>query len=115
MSTPSLKLLVLKSPSLEQLLPFYEALGIAFQREQHGNGPVHYSATLGEVVLELYPLADDAAPDTTTRLGIKVADLSAVLAKLANLGMTASAPRDAGWGLRTVVQDPDGRTVELHQ
>jgi hypothetical protein len=38
---------VLKTGNVERLLAFYRALGIGFVEEQHGRGPLHYSASLG--------------------------------------------------------------------
>ncbi|MGC5024426.1 VOC family protein [Tsukamurella sp. DT100] len=75
---------------------WYEsALGLWFQREQHGvNRPVHYSTTLdGGTVLELYPAGD--RPVTRTRIGITVPD---------PYGVTP-AP--------TVITDPDGNTIAI--
>jgi hypothetical protein len=40
---------------------------VSFQREQHEAGPIHYSATLGGLLIELYP-ADDSHPVGQTEL-----------------------------------------------
>jgi catechol 2,3-dioxygenase-like lactoylglutathione lyase family enzyme len=107
-----LNLLVLRTPRLEDLRRFYSALGARFESERHGNGPEHYAATLGgDLVLELYPTLDGALPDPGLRLGLSVDDLGEALR---SLGQTAT-PRQTPWGLRALVRDPDGRTVELLQ
>ena len=107
-----LNLLVLRTPKLEEMRSFYSTLGARFQSERHGNGPEHYAATLGDdLVLELYPTVDGAMPDTGLRLGIKVENIDETLH---SLGQNA-APRQTQWGLRALVHDPDGRTVELLQ
>jgi lactoylglutathione lyase len=113
----SLKLLVLKTHEVEQVRAFYRALGIEFVEEKHGQGPVHHAGQVGPVVLEIYPLPDDAGPaDQTTRLGFEVNDLLGVLADLAALGAdVAGSPKATERGTRAIVRDPDGRSVELYQ
>ena len=66
----SLNLVVIRVANLEQAQRFYETLGLQFTREQHGNGPVHLAAKLGEVVFELYPQGTGVAT-TSTRLGFE--------------------------------------------
>jgi catechol 2,3-dioxygenase-like lactoylglutathione lyase family enzyme len=51
----SLRLLVLKTRHLDRAKSFYEALGIQFVEEHHGNGPVHYSGQVGVTTIEVYP------------------------------------------------------------
>lgn len=107
-----LNLLVLRTPKLEALKRFYSALGLRFNREQHGNGPEHYAATLtNDLVLELYPCLDGTVPDPGLRLGLSVDDISETLRILEQ----PITPRQTQWGLRALVRDPDGRTVELVQ
>src|SRR5262249_36493596 len=113
-ATPSLTLLVLKTPDVDALRAFYQAFGLTFIQEQHGNGPVHYAARIGEAVMDVYPLLTGEA-DKTTRLGFTVADLSKVIADLKTRSVEVKEPAATEWGLRVVVRDPDGRAVELYQ
>jgi lactoylglutathione lyase len=107
-----INLLVLRTSRLEDLRRFYSDLGAKFQREKHGNGPEHYAATISDdLVLELYPILNGAMPDNGLSLGFKVDDMEKILR---SLGQTAT-PRNTPGGLRAVVRDPDGRTVELLQ
>jgi catechol 2,3-dioxygenase-like lactoylglutathione lyase family enzyme len=117
MAGVGLNLIVLKTAALDRLRDFYAALGIQFVQEQHAGDPLHYSAQLGSVVLELYPLPPGAGqPDATTRLGFTVPDLEAVLRSLPAAGSAvASEAKEMAWGKRAVVRDPDGRAVELYQ
>jgi lactoylglutathione lyase len=112
-----LTLLVLKTRQLDKLLAFFRGLGMEFTHEQHGNGPVHYSAKLDKTVLELYPLtADSDVPDVSTRLGFTVENLNAIVQALVQNGvLVITSPKQTVWGYRAVVQDPDGRSVELYQ
>lgn len=107
-----LNLLVLRTPRLEDLRRFYSALGVHFERERHGDGPEHYAATFADgLVLELYPALDGSTPDAGLRLGLSVDDIGKTLR---SLGETV-IPRQTQWGLRALVRDPDGRTVEVVQ
>lgn len=113
-ASAALTLLVLKTPRIEAVRPFYEAIGISFVEEKHGDGPVHYAGRIGETVMEVYPLLT-GEPDRTTRLGFSVGDLGKVTAALKAIGTEVTEPKKTEWGLRTVVHDPDGRAVELYQ
>jgi hypothetical protein len=64
-----LSLIVLKVADLEHARAFCEALGLAFVKEQHEHGPLHYAAQAGSAVLELYPVGSkDALPGGPSRL-----------------------------------------------
>lgn len=91
----TLDLLVLRCRDIEKTRAFYTQLGLIFEREQHGNSPVHYSAHIGSMLLELYPATGE--PDNV-RLGFVVSS-----AILAHFGMSNHG----------VIRDPDGRGVEL--
>src|SRR5262245_54794387 len=116
MADVSLALLVLKSPQVDRVRAFYEALGITFTEERHGTGPRHYAGRVGDVVIEVYPLAGDVPADASTRLGFSVGDLAGVSQALQGLGApVVKAPEQTAWGFQAVVKDPDGRAVELTQ
>lgn len=116
MAGPTLKLVVLKTPQVDRLRAFYQALGICLAEEKHGNGPIHYAGQVGDATLEVYPLPDGGTADTTTRLGFAVERLSEVVQTLRDAGaVVASGPQQTAWGLRAVVHDPDGRAVELYE
>lgn len=107
-----INLLVLRTSRLEDMRTFYSALGASFQREQHGSGPENYAASLADdFVLELYPCLDGAMQDPGLRLGLRVDDIEETLRSLGQF----VAPRQSKLGLRALVHDPDGRTVELLQ
>lgn len=97
----------------ETLRGFYTKLGFQFVEEQHGKGPLHYSAALGDGILEIYPLSVGSETDSSTRLGFAVADFAAVIENLGDL-FEVHGSKQTPWGLRAVVKDPDGRTVELY-
>ena len=77
---PTLSLIVIRVSDITRSAEAYSALGITFQREQHGNGPVHFSGALGDTIFELYP-ATERSPVTSCRLGFAVAYVNEVIAK----------------------------------
>lgn len=100
----SLKLLVLKSRHIDKLRAFYQSLGIAFTEEQHGKGPVHYAGQVAGVILEIYPLPDDAGTaDRMTRLGFGMSNLEQVVENLRASGTPFISPlQKTEWGRRAV-------------
>ena len=112
---PKLSLIVVYARNLEATREFYAALGIAFQDEQHGSGPRHYAATLGEAVFEIYPLRDDEQMGGL-RLGFGVESVDRTVQSLRQRQIKiVTEPRDSPWGRRAVVADPNGNRVELTQ
>ena len=102
-----LNLFVLRCKNIEISKKFYEKLGLKFIKEQHGQGAVHYSTYVGQVVLELYPLKDGFEIEQS-RLGFTVEQN--VLERIKN-DIISKYEFD---GQRVVVLvDPDGRKVEL--
>jgi len=114
MTSVSLSLLVLKTRQLEVVRNFYAALGVDFKPEQHGSGPLHYAGQLESVVLEIYPSEDPIAD--SLRIGFAIDNLEKAIQALRSVDAAViSKPKDSPWGLRAVVRDPDGRSVELLQ
>lgn len=111
-----LKLLVIRTPDIEALHAFYSRLGFSFTYHQHGSSPYHYSATIGDTVTELYPLAKgQAGADKHLRLGFEIAYFDDVIAGLRQENVLfISEPLETEHGLMAVVADPDGRKIELY-
>ncbi|WP_339736311.1 VOC family protein [uncultured Gimesia sp.] len=107
-----LNLLVLRCRDLETCKIFYEQLGFSFLREQHKSGPIHYAAELGELVFELYPLKLGAAVDQT-RLGFRLSVEGSLDALLDRVKIDIISRYEFQQRRILVVQDPDGRKVEL--
>jgi lactoylglutathione lyase len=100
----SLTLLVLKTRQVEQVRLFYQSLGIELAEEQHGKGPVHFAGRVGDVVIEVYPLAGDGTPvDSSTRLGFEVKNVAEVIEALQRIGIKiATLPKQTAWGQHAV-------------
>jgi hypothetical protein len=47
--------LVIRTKQVLDYLAFFNALGLTFKREQHGDGPWHYACQVDNTVLEIYP------------------------------------------------------------
>lgn len=111
-----LKLLVIRSANPAQLAQFYTQLGCNFEQHRHGKGPLHYSCTIARTVLEIYPLAKgQVTPDSNLRLGFEVEQFEGVLEKLIEHGAKLiQAPYESEFGRIGVVEDPEGRKVELY-
>lgn len=110
-----LNLLVIKTAHLEQLQAQYSLLGLSFVYHQHGNGPFHYACEQEDFVLELYPLSQQQTQaDHTIRLGFEVAKLTPLLQQLQNSSWKiVRSIQTMPWGNTAVIQDLDGRKIEL--
>src|SRR5690606_7727103 len=119
-SKPTLNLIVLRTADIRATLAFYRALGMVFVEEQHGTSPVHYSCELGDLMVEIYPTEPNVAPDGrpagATMIGFRVESVERVVENLRRLeAPILTEPQQSEWGRRAVVQDPDGRAIELNE
>ncbi len=112
-----LKLLVIRTPGLHALHEFYKRLGFHFDYHQHGPSPYHYSATTGNTVIELYPLAKrQKEADPYLRLGFELERFDDVIAELRKEATPfITEPTQTDFCFMAVVQDPDGRKIELYK
>ena len=114
--TVRLNLIILRSLEPNETVSFYEITGIEFREEQHGNGPIHWAATLNGLVLEVYPAKSVEDVDNTTRLGFEFENIAAIVSTMRSSGIEIVQDlRESEWGLQAVARDPDGRSVELVQ
>ena len=107
----NLTLLVLRCANIERSKGFYELFGMAFVKEQHGNGPQHYSCADDTGVFEIYPLEGGAADQTG--LGFVSGDLDGLHMLMRRNQFAPREIRDTELGRMFVVRDPDGRRVEV--
>ena len=109
---PTLNLLVLRCRNIEVSKAFYSGIGLAFSAEKLGSGPMHYAAELDHVVLEIYPLRENEIPDSS-RLGFCCGSFTEISEAVRITATQPPLERDGK--LIIVVQDPDGRKVEICQ
>jgi predicted enzyme related to lactoylglutathione lyase len=112
--------LVLFAADIGRTVAFYRAVGVLLEDEDHGEGPVHAAAEVGEVHVAVYA-AQAPGRHPARRAGgsdfpgFYVDDLDAGLAAVTALGAPLlSAHERMPWGCRVVVEDPDGRAVEIN-
>jgi hypothetical protein len=100
---------------------FYRCLGLDLENEYHDEGPEHYATELGPVHFAIYPAA---APGRALERrvsgsnfpGFYVESLERTAGELADAGVqTLTGHEVMPWGCRIVVEDPDGRAVEVNQ
>jgi lactoylglutathione lyase len=105
----------LKTSRPADLANFYEQMGVTFENHRHGTGPLHYAATMDNIVFEIYPLPKDKIKsDDTTRLGFTVANLDGLVQKLRDVGgKIIKEPTVTEWGYTAIIEDLDGRKIEL--
>jgi len=112
---PNIHLIVIKTNDPASLSGFYTTLGFQFHYHRHGNGPFHYASVGTGVLLEIYPLPKGiTVADNTTRLGFTVASLDDIIKALPE-DTVITAPASTEWGYSAIIQDPDGRKIELLQ
>ena len=112
-----IKLLVIRTGDMKRLVDFYALLGFVFDYHTHNNSPYHYSATIDQTVIEIYPLTKgQTEPDKSLRLGFEIDnfDTTIELLKKNSIGF-ASEPASTAFGFMAVVIDPDGRKIELYK
>lgn len=102
---------------MQKLVDFYQLLGVSFEYHKHGNSPYHYSATIDEMVIEIYPLTKtQTEADKNLRLGFELDDFDTVIELLKKAEVLfASEPTQTDFGFMVVVVDPDGRRMELYK
>lgn len=110
-----LNLLVIRTLNPHKLKNQYELLGLKFAYHQHGNGPFHYASEQDEFVFEIYPLIQSIEQaDNSLRLGFEIENLCGVIRDLETSNwIIRSEPKETEWGLRAIIQDLDGRKIEL--
>jgi len=113
----SINLIVIKTDKLQEQFEFYTALGIQLEYHRHGNGPYHYASVGTQPVIEIYPLPKGVQqPDNTTQLGFTVEKLDELIRQLKDKGVrVVTEPSINEWGYGAVVQDIDGRKIELKE
>ncbi|WP_299767461.1 hypothetical protein [uncultured Dokdonia sp.] len=110
-----LSLLVIRTQNPEALKSQYEYLGMTFEYHKHDKGPYHYACETKGFVFEIYPLPKSmTTADASLRLGFDIHNLSQTLEKLKNSNwIIQSEVKETPWGRTAIVQDLDGRKVEL--
>ena len=112
-----IRLLVLRSSNIKRLADFYSLFGLTFEYHKHGNSPFHYSATIGQTVLEIYPLTkSQTEADKNLRLGFGVDNFDETILSLKEMKIPFSLePTLTEFGFMAIISDPDQRKIELYK
>ncbi len=112
-----IRLLVVRTPDMPRLADFYTLLGLTFDYHKHGKSPYHHSTTIGQTILEIYPLAKgQTEADKELRLGFAVDDFDNTIQLLKDNKIEfLSEPMQTDYGFMTIIMDPDGRKIELYK
>ena len=116
--------LILFSPRLEQAIAFYRAIGVPLEEEKHDDeGPLHYACELGSTHMAIY--GTDAAKGGRAAewrsggsgyFGFAVDSLTDAVEAARRVGARIlQEPEEYPWGPRALVEDPDGRVVEIFE
>lgn len=112
--------LVLFTAQVDRTVAFYRAVGVPLEDEDHGEGPVHAAAEVGGVHLAVYAAAAPGQHPARRSGGsdfpgfyVDALD-DAVAAVTALRAPVLSGHEQMPWGCRVVVEDPDGRAVEIN-
>jgi predicted enzyme related to lactoylglutathione lyase len=112
-----IRLLVLRTGDAKKLVDFYSIFGLTFEYHKHGSSPYHYSATITQMVLEIYPLSKNQIdPDKTLRLGFGIDNFDETVMKLKEQDVSfVLEPTMTEFGFMAIVLDPDERKIELYR
>ncbi len=112
-----IRLIVLRTSDTKRLADFYSLLGLNFDFHKHGNSPFHYAASIGQTVLEIYPLAkNQSEADKNLRLGFGIDNFDETILKLkAQQVSFLLEPTQTAFGFMTIISDPDDRKIELYK
>jgi len=112
-----IRLIVLRTSDTKRLADFYSLFGLTFDYHKHGNSPLHYSASIGQTVLEIYPLTKgQSEADKNLRLGFGIDNFDKTVLTLKELQVSFSLePTQTEFGFMAIISDPDERKIELYK
>jgi lactoylglutathione lyase len=112
-----IRLLVLRTSDTKKLADFYCLFGLTFDYHKHGNSPFHYSASIGQTALEIYPLTKSQKEvDKNLRLGFGIDNFDQTILMLKELKVLfLLEPTQTDFGFMAIISDPDERKIELYK
>lgn len=112
-----IRLIVLRTSDTKRLADFYSLFGLTFDYHKHGNSPLHYSASIGQTIFEIYPLTkSQSEADKNLRLGFGIDNFDKTVLTLKELHVSFSLePTETEFGFMAIIADPDERKIELYK
>jgi uncharacterized glyoxalase superfamily protein PhnB len=112
--------LILYSSNLSKTVEFYTKLGLPLEHEDHGSGPVHYACELQGAHIAIFESKPGDALKRgfggATQFGLQVDSVDETFQIAIKAGAKVIIePQSAPWGKRAIIEDPDGRPLELNQ
>ena len=109
---------ILMSANPEGLARFYaEALGLTFEREDHGGLDPHWGVDIGRVHFGIHPPQNfkrASAGQASVVLSFDVSSVPECQSRLEKLGAKCvQHPHDEGFGVVASYEDPDGNLFEI--
>jgi len=110
--------IILASSNPRDLAKFYSvALGLEFEREEHGNLLEHYGVDIGQVHFGIHPpenLRMSSTGNASISIAFNVKSLKEAISRLEGLGAAQiAAPHDEGFGMVATYADPAGNYFEI--
>lgn len=111
----ALAAVVFTCKDIDRSVRFYKALGVEVRETRHGGSGPHFTCSLGGVHFALYPTDDvERGAQSGVQIGLMVTNLDGAVAAVKAAGANVlQAPTPKPWGITAIVEDPDGRRVEL--
>lgn len=107
----AINLIVIRARNPEALRQFYTRLGLCFAQEQHGSGPIHFAAPIGQGgVLEIYPARRDETHTHLLTFGFEVDDPHAIFASAQSAGADIKHIDDKN----AIIMDCEGNRLIIH-
>lgn len=118
MTVKSICGVILGADDPERLAAFYaKALGLAFEREEHGDLAVHYGIDIGTVHFGIHPpgnLDQQRSRGRAGRIAFEVESLADSIESIKRAGgREIEPPHDEGFGPVAAFEDPDGNGFEV--
>lgn len=108
--------LCLDDSTVETTRRFYQRLGLAFSKEQHGDrGLIHYAAVLPGVPVEIYPTIKGLPSEDKFFIGFAVENPASLLAELVEYygGSYVMPPVQTTVSGIVTLRDPNGVLIRL--
>ncbi len=112
--------LIVFARQLSETVAFYRAIGLPLEEESHEDGPKHFACELGPVHFAIFEGTENGTASFraagSVMPGLAVDSLERAFEAMQQLGATIKQPpTEYPWGPRMLVEDPDGRTIELFE
>jgi lactoylglutathione lyase len=113
--------LILFASDIEETVAFYRVLGLPLDVDEHDDGgPLHYACELQGCHFAIFPTEGEGRAPGMRQPGASFPGFTVdaveetVGALRAHGAKVLQEPSPYPWGIRAVVEDPDGRPVEVY-